>query len=164
MHNMRRQQMKLFLIITILTFFLTGCTQNNHNIQEKTVTNKINQTIWFVDFETPNSMGTLKRSKCLDTLEKTPEKLINEINLKFPKVGLEFAKISNDTIYINVINSDVLTESMGTTGSDEFIAITTYTLTEIDSIKNVFFEMVDGSHAGKGVWTRNSFKTIFEIK
>jgi len=161
---MRKQQIKLSLIITILTFFLTGCTQNNHNIRGETVTNKIEQTIWYIDFEPPNSTGTLKRSKCLDTLDRTPEKLIIEINSKFPKVGLEFIKISNDTIYINVLNSDVLTESMGTTGSDEFIAITTYTLTEIDSIKNVFFEMVDGSHAEKGVRTRDSFKTIFEIK
>jgi hypothetical protein len=161
---MRRQQVKLFLIITIVTFFLIGCTQNNNHTPEKTVNNIFDQTIWYVDYETPNSTGTLKRSKCLDTLEKSSEKLIDEINLKFPKVGLELLKISKDTIYINVINSDVLTESMGTTGSNEFIAITTYTLTEIDSIKNVYFEMVDGSHAGKGVSTRNSFKTIFEIK
>ena len=164
MHNMRRQKMKLFLIISIVTIFLTDCTQDNIYTQKEKVTNKIDQTIWYIDFETPNAIGTLKRSKCLDTLEKNPEKLINEINLKFPKVGLELTKISKDTIYINVINSDVLTESMGTTGSDEFIVIATYTLTEIDSIKNVFFEMIDGSHTRKGVRTRNSFKNIFNIK
>lgn len=71
-------------------------------------------------------------------------------------------KISYDTIFVNVINSDVLIEKMGTAGSDEFIAVTTFTLTELEAIHKVYFNMIDGSHAGKGVRTRNSFATIFE--
>lgn len=63
--------MKLFL-------YLSACTQNNFNIQEKTATNKIDQAILYVDFETPNSIGTFKRSKCLVTFVKTPVKLITE--------------------------------------------------------------------------------------
>lgn len=54
--------MKLFLIISIVTFYLTACNQINFNIQEKTATNNIDQAILYVDFETPNSIGTQKES------------------------------------------------------------------------------------------------------
>jgi PBP1b-binding outer membrane lipoprotein LpoB len=162
--KMRTRNSNLCLIIIIGAFFINSCNQKKHQNQSKSANIDIAQTIWYVDFKTPNSFASLKRSECLDTLLKSPEKLINEINKKFPKVGLELMKVSNDTIYLNIINSEVLTETMGTMGADEYLAITTYTLTEIESIKNVSFEMIDGTHAGKGVMTRNTFKTRFEIK
>lgn len=147
--------MKYIIAIIITSTFLTICT---------IVYGQSSSTIWYVDYETPNSIGTLKRSNCLDTIPKKPERLLKEINKKFPNVGFKLLKIKKDTIFLKVINSNALTESLGTTGCDEVLAITTYTLTEIKNISKIYFDMVDGSHAGKGVRTRNSFKEIFEIK
>lgn len=155
--------MKPFLLLTIIILILAACSQNTPAHEPKEEHKKSDQTIWYVAYESLNPEGTLKRSKCLDTLEKTPEKLIDELNAIYPKVGLEFINIKHDTIFVNVMHSTVLTESMGTTGAEEFCAIATFTLTEIPSINKVYFEMQDGSHAGKGARTRVSFKNVFEI-
>lgn len=143
-----------YIVITIITitFFTT------HTIGQTA------STIWHADFSIQNSRETLKRSNCLDTIPKNPERLLKEINKFYPQVGFELLKVKEDTIFIKVIHSSTLTESMGTTGSITAIAVTTYTLTEIKNITKVYFDMEDGSHAGKGVYTRESFKEIFEIK
>jgi len=156
--------MKPFHILSIIISILTACSQNTPANTPKEAQQKSDQTIWYVAYESSNPEGTLKRSKCLDTLEKTPEKLITELNAIYPKVGLEFINIKHDTIFVNVVHSNVLTESMGTTGTEEFCAIATFTLTEIPSINNVYFEMQDGSHAGKGVRTRNGFENTIRIE
>ncbi len=156
--------MKPFFILSIIISILAACSQNTPSNEPKEAHKKSYQTIWYVAYESSNPEGTLKRSKNLDTLEKKPETLIAELNAIYPKVGLEFVNIKHDTIFVNVVHSTVLTESMGTTGAEEFCAIATFTSTEIPSINKVYFEMQDGSHAGKGVRTRDSFKNTIKIE
>lgn len=153
-------QIKISLICLL---FISGCTAFNGQDLKNPKDDTVISSIWYLDFGTPTSIGTINRSPCLDTIPKTHERLLREINISFPTVRLSFLKTSNDTIYVKVINSPALTESMGTTGADSFLAIATFTLTEIKNIEYVYFEIEDGSHAQKGVQTRESFNGIFNV-
>lgn len=54
----------------ILTFVLLGCVRNKSKGQNSFVKKENTETIWYVDYETPNSNGILKRSKSLNSFDK----------------------------------------------------------------------------------------------
>lgn len=113
-----------------------------------------NISIWIYDYiaDTIIQVRKLKR----DTLSSA--KLISIINAKYrDKVKLDYVKISNDTIYVKIDNSNYLTQQMGTTGADEYMISSTFTLTEIANIKyvNYYFEL--GDHASPGTYNRKHY-------
>ncbi|HSN59817.1 MAG TPA: GerMN domain-containing protein, partial [Ferruginibacter sp.] len=68
---------------------------------------------------------------------------LNELN---ENVLLEKTKISGDTIYTEIKNSQFLTESMGSTGAEMYVADVVLNLTEVPGIKYVNIQLVEGSH------------------
>ncbi len=91
-----------------------------------------------------------------DTL--TYSKLIKGINDKYlDKVYLEFVKISYDTIFVKIKNSDYLTQQMGTCGADQYMISTTFTLTELNDLKYVNFDFEYGDHASPGTYSRKYY-------
>jgi alpha-N-acetylglucosamine transferase len=113
-----------------------------------------NVSIWIYDYmaDTIIQLRKLKR----DTL--TSAKLIHLINAKYrDKVKLDYVKITNDTIYVKIDNSDYLTQQMGTTGADEYMISSTFTLTEMANIKYVNFEFELGEHASPGTYGRKHY-------
>ncbi len=91
-----------------------------------------------------------------DTL--TYGKLISAINTKYQdRVKLDYLKISNDTIYVKIDNSEYLTQQMGTTGADEYMIAATFTLTEMPNIKYVNFDFELGDHASPGTYNRKQY-------
>lgn len=92
-----------------------------------------------------------------DTL--TPQKLIDYVNRYRGRdnIKLTFAKISHDTIYININESKYLTQSIGTTGADDYISTTVYTLTELKGIANVNLNFEEGDHAKPGTYNRQYY-------
>jgi len=155
--------MKHILGLILLLIFQTSFAQSDEANNRKSSPKGIPQTIWYISFES-SSIGALIRPTSMDTIKKLPGSLLKEINKFYPKIGLEFERLNGDTLYVKIQNSEVLTESMGTTGSDVYLAISTYTLTEIKNVNYVFFDMIDGSHAIKGVKSRADFRKIFEQK
>ena len=47
---------------------------------------------------------------------------------------------------------------MGTSGAQNYLAATTYSLTEATGVRGVDFIFPEGDHAAPGVYTRESFK------
>lgn len=68
---------------------------------------------------------------------------------------ITYQKLESETLYVKLDNSEYVTQRMGTTGADVFMVIATFTLTEIDGVKNVYFEFEEGDHAHPGKYSRD---------
>ena len=84
--------------------------------------------------------------------------LIAGLNEMYPKVKLEKVKQSNDTLYTQIKEADVLTEQMGSAGSEQYIAQAILNLTSAKGIKYVRIDFEEGSHAMPDVWSKENFK------
>jgi hypothetical protein len=94
----------------------------------------------------------------IDTM--SAQNIIQLINNNYDSIHLDFVKISNDTIYVHIPNSEMLTERIGSTGAEMFMASTTYSLTELKGIHFVNYDFVEGEHAAPGVYNRDNFKNF----
>jgi len=115
---------------------------------------KQNLAIWVYDVmaDTIVQRKTVKK----DTL--TYKKLINLINTDYNNlVHIDFLRISDDTIFVTIKNPDYLTHQMGSSGANEFMISTTFTLTELSGISWVSFDFKEGDHATPGTYSRKYF-------
>lgn len=117
---------------------------------------------WYADFDSLSNREFLTKGKMLDSLSQSPNELISILNRRQAKCKIEYIDILCDTIIIRILDDEYLTEQMGTTGADCFMAETIYTLTENDLIKFVRFEMDFGSHASPGLYSRNDYKDMMK--
>ncbi len=70
---------------------------------------------------------------------------------------LKLITIAGSVVSIEVINSEYLTQRMGSTGADAFLAVTTFTLTEFEGVNSVRFIFEEGDHAQPGLYRREDF-------
>jgi hypothetical protein len=96
----------------------------------------------------------------VDSLGQSPNELIEILNKRDQQPKIEYIDIVSDTILIQIINDEFLTEQMGTTGAHCYLGETVFTLTENDLIRYVEIEMDYGSHASPGIYNRNDFKDL----
>jgi hypothetical protein len=71
---------------------------------------------------------------------------------------LKLVKISADTVYLTVINDWTLTQSMGTTGAEDYIVRTGVSLLKIDRINYVDFDFAVGDHAYPGTFSKAGYQ------
>jgi len=114
------------------------------------------------DFDTITNHEYLKRGLMLDSISKSPNELIEILNLRPTKCKIDYIDIIRDTIKIKILDDEYLTEQMGTSGADCYMAETIFTLTENDLIKFVRFEMDYGSHASPGLYSRKDYKWMIK--
>jgi len=163
--------MKIKLSIFTILFAICSCETNTNSKKENefpykdksrptTTKGKINseetfknnKDIWVFDYEKdfPVKFNFVNS----DTL--TPEKLVDIICK--PKIHVDFIKVSGDTIYVKIKDSNYLTQSIGTTGAYSFMTTTTFTLTELNEINYVNFDFEAGDHASPGTYSRKYFE------
>ena len=94
----------------------------------------------------------------IDTM--SAKNLIQLINNNYDSIHLDYIKTSHDTIYVHIPHSEMLTERIGSTGADIYMASATYSLTELKGIKYVNYDFEEGDHASPGVYNRNNFKNF----
>jgi hypothetical protein len=121
---------------------------------------KIIDYFWHTDFDTVLNRDYILRGKMLDSISRSPDDLINILNRRESKCKIEFIKMAGDSINIRILDDEYLTEQMGSSGAECYLAETIFTLTENESIKIVRIEMEYGSHASPGLYTRDNFKDI----
>ncbi|MEO6221328.1 MAG: hypothetical protein ABIO81_12925 [Ginsengibacter sp.] len=121
---------------------------------------KNSPSIWSADFE--ESTNTYKIHKPvnsrLDTL--SVEKIVSLINISWDSIHLNFLKISHDTMYVSIPDSRYLAQNIGSTGAENYMATSTFSLTEMKGIKYVNFKFTEGDHAYPGTYSRNDFKNF----
>jgi len=140
--------------------FFVSCKSGTAD-QQATETDSANAAInyaWVASLNDTTGKMELKKSEAtaIDTL--SPTSIIDFINGKDTNIHLELSKISNDTIYVKIPSATHLTQQMGSTGAELYMAGVIYNLTEINGIHYVNFDFVEGDHAGPGVYNRDSFK------
>jgi hypothetical protein len=72
-----------------------------------------------------------------------------------PKIRLQ--KIEKQTAQIAILNDQYLSEKMGSSGAQDYLASVTYTLTENPGIKAIYFIFHAGEHAMPGIYRRENF-------
>lgn len=80
------------------------------------------------------------------------------------QVLLEKVKISGDTIYTAIKDSEYLGNQMGSTGAEIYVADVVLNLTELPGIKYVNIQMKEGSHVQPGTWSKISFEKYKPIQ
>ena len=114
--------------------------------------------VWVGVFDSAKRDIELKQQRLVNPDTLSAAKLISEINAAWDGIKLEFRKISNDTLYVAIPESAVLTQQMGSTGAYSYIASTTFTLTELKQIKFVTYDFEEGDHLSPGTMKRSDFK------
>lgn len=173
--------MKKLIAILIITFSFIGCGSDESETEEtSTPANTYDSTvvagnsadslqtivnrpiIWTVDEQSSGEEILSKPANVkLDTFSSGD--LVNLINKNYPDVHLDLLKTSHDTLYVKIPDSKKLTQEMGSTGAESYMAAATFTLTELKNIRFVNFDMQEGDHAGPGVYTRQDFKRFRKI-
>ncbi|NGM63872.1 hypothetical protein [Sphingobacterium sp. SGR-19] len=87
----------------------------------------------------------------------TAEGIEAMINNTWPNVQVRYIETFGDTVYLEIPESTVLTQQMGTAGAQQFMVSTTYSFTELPHVRYVAFGFDEGDHAMPGVYHRGSW-------
>jgi hypothetical protein len=132
---------------------------------------------WYADFGSKEGK-LLVRGRKIDRIKKDINKLICALNKseKDPETfrtpegreptdppKLKLTGITGQVATIAVINDEHLTQRMGTTGAEVFLAVATFTLTEHEGISHVNFIFEEGDHAAPGLYSREHFLETWKI-
>jgi hypothetical protein len=79
----------------------------------------------------------------------------NESKLELPRLLIQ--GLDHTTVRVLVENGGYLTQRMGSSGAEDYLAAATYTMTECPVITAVDFDFPQGDHASPGIYTRMSF-------
>lgn len=114
-------------------------------------------TMWNID---QDSIGNLTKSQILapdvDTL--SPDVIINYMNNNNPNIKLVYNKLSGDTLFLKIPDATFLTQQMGSSGPEIYMAEVVYNCTELPGIKFINIDFKEGDHAQPGTYKRESFK------
>lgn len=86
------------------------------------------------------------------------EDMILVLNKKYPGIQLKLEALNTDTLSVTIDDARALTQEMGSTGAEAYLAEVTFALTELVGIKAVKFDFEEGDHASPGVYTRENFE------
>ena len=110
--------------------------------------------IWAVDFD----KKTKAKNPYLKNQYQHIDSIIKGLNESNPGIKLEKLKISSDTLYTEINDSEYLGEQMGSSGAEAYFAEAIINLTSIKGIKYVKIDFHGRSHASPDVWSRDDFK------
>jgi hypothetical protein len=134
--------------------------------------------IWHVEVNAPDNTVALVRGGKIDAIRNDEKKLIAALNgtSKDPetfrvKAGREpnappkvkLLTVKDQIASVEVINAEYLTQKMGSSGAQAYLASVTFTLTEDPQIKKVKFIFEEGDHAMPGIYTRQDFKNYLIV-
>lgn len=155
---------KLLLLLITMTVFV-ACN-NNASTENSTDDSLLTDAellpeerlSWITVYDSVKNSFVLEQQRKVDANNLKVENVISDINATWENVKLEFKKISNDTLYVAIPQSDYLTQQMGSSGSSEYIASATFNLTELKGIRFVNYDFQEGDHLSPGTFKRESFK------
>lgn len=117
--------------------------------------------VWSYEYDSASGAINMKKLREPNKEETSAPTLVTILNSTWPDIQLQLVKTSRDTMYVNIPQPTVLTQQMGTTGATQYMAIATYTLTEMTGIRYVRFDFEEGDHAAPGTYSRADFTKGF---
>ena len=154
---------KIYLL-GFLLLFLTSCTVQpagySSDIKDPQAFEK---SYWFAN----NDLKLIRTDRNFEKVKKASD-VILKLNHRFQKEyhmpsddqyylappQLKYQKLEGDTLYVKLENAEYVTQKLGTTGGQLFMAIATFTLTEVEGVKNIYFDFEEGDHASPGQYSR----------
>lgn len=160
----------------LFALFLLSCDSKTENDQPGQKGDVIHDTV-LIDNTIPHSANEVKRYMWSATPDYkkvrnirfnvaviNADSIIKGLNTEYAEVQLEKVKVSNDTIYTRIQNATYLSEQMGSTGAEIYLAEVVLNLTATPGIKYVNIMLQEGSHMQPGTWSQNDFKKYTEAK
>jgi hypothetical protein len=164
----------LFLFLTSMLLFSCGSNDSkeevvyqterdtalvaaNPDTSAKIINNKI---FWSVQPNVQNEKRQLQKPATVAINTFAPQQLVDSLNNIFPDMQLVFRKIGHDTLYARIPQSSRLTNNIGDTGAENYLATVVFNLTELPGIKYVSLFFLPGNHAEPGVYSRDDFKKM----
>lgn len=153
-----------------LILLISGCNlvqRDNSATDEKHVESKkdpaspvvsdASGALWSFDFNQQTEKFEVQQLRPVDSDTLTGETLAKIINKAWPGVQIKYIGISTDTAFIAIPDSKILTQQMGSAGTESFMISTTFSFTELKGINCVKFDFKEGDHGIPGVYDRNSW-------
>ncbi|WP_160114226.1 hypothetical protein [Aquimarina sp. AU119] len=157
----------IFLLFLILSCKNTSEKKDSINTPDKILMEEKNQentniynseqALWEYQFDKEISDFKIKKVREFNSDTLTSKKIEKIINHNWPKVQIKYTRKNKDTVFIDIPDSNVLTQQMGTTGAEQFLISTTFSFTELEGINYVSYNFEIGDHASPGVYGRNNW-------
>ena len=163
--------MKQLIFLLIFSLFVscnsTETVKEVSKVDSIIVENKIDSAtsikdshyFWTADQDAPKGL-VMKKTWPLSKDSLTVPNLINLLNQQHQEIVLVFSKISGDSIFVKINKSNHLTQQMGSSGAEAYLAEVTYNLTELNGINFVDIRFKEGDHAQPGIYSRTDFVDI----
>jgi hypothetical protein len=161
--------MKKVWIYTLLVMLIVSCntkkTDQEHAavdsladrpFPDSVVKERVGHFFWVSDFDQKNGM-IMKRAGLISPDSLTVSNILGMLNSQYPEVQLGLQKISGDSIFLKINKSAYLTQQMGSSGAEAYLAEVTYNLTELPGIDYVHLDFKEGDHASPGTFSRTDF-------
>lgn len=113
---------------------------------------------WITEYDSLKNEFVLKQQRIVNAETLTAQGVIADINATWDSIKIVYRRVSNDTLYVAIPESDFLTQQMGSSGSSEYMASATYNLTELKGIRFVNYDFKEGDHLSPGTFSRDNFK------
>lgn len=109
--------------------------------------------VWFVDFDKKTKTKNPNfRQEYLNV-----DSLISGLNQLHSNIILDKIKVSGDTLFTKINDSEYLGERIGSYGAFAYIADVVINLTSIKNINFVKIDFEDGSHISHGTWSKKEY-------
>lgn len=136
----------------------TDTTMINHTDSVATTTTDT-RYFWTSDWDNKKGL-TMKKTDPISPDSMTAGDFIKKLNDIYPEIILRLSEIRKDSIFVTINNSRYLTQRIGSSGAQAYLAEVTYNLTELENINFVDIRFKEGDHASPGTYTRLDFVPV----
>lgn len=158
--------MKHWLLFSLAIILATACNRKQKDepiaetgedsviteVPDTVASSETSLYIWKSDFD-----YTKKKNPEFTPAVVNIDSLIKGLNAMNEGIVLDKVKQGHDTLYTNIADSRHLTNEMGSSGAEVYIADVVLNLTEVPGIKYVHIQMEEGSHMQPGTWSKADF-------
>ncbi len=148
--------MQRFFLYAII-FILVSCGSNQTKEAEANNELLVEQQSWQASLDDSSGNINLNRNGAPFQDSLSINAVTTFLNSRYPNIQLQVLRQSGDTLYVKIPEATYLTQQMGSTGPELYMAEVVYNYTELPGLQFINFDMKEGDHAGPGILNRNSF-------
>lgn len=154
--------MNKLLPLILAVIFFASC---NNNADKKAVEAEIDSAdlpqsrfVWMAGLSDSTGRLEIKQVTAEDAGPLTIPGIVSYLNQTNPEITLQFLRTSNDTVFLKIEDATYLTQRMGSSGPETYLATVIYNLTELPGTRYINLDFEEGDHASPGTFERLTFK------
>lgn len=152
--------MNKFIFSVIILSLFCSCGSNSVDeppVEEDSIASVENTLLWQASLNDSTGKMEMKKVSIEGADNSSLQTIFASINNEYPEIRLDYMGTSHDTVFLKIDDAHYLTQQMGSTGSQMYIAGLVYNLTENPAIHFVSMKFEEGDHAQPGTFTRTTF-------